>query len=228
MGLWSRDRRFPARLAADSASAHFVSARNRIGCAAPMFPPDLIARATALIARYRDAGLMAATAESCTGGLIAGLLTEIPGSSQCSSAVSSSIPTPPSRNCSAFRPRRSRARRGQRTYGGGDGRRRAQAPRAPRSRSASPESPGRTAAARRSRSALSISPAHGGAGRRSRARSGSATSDARRCASPRSRSGLICWRRLSAPDPRGGLLRRRELPKASSSHYRVNVWQIKI
>jgi nicotinamide-nucleotide amidase len=46
-----------------------------------MFPPDLIARATDLIARYRSAGLMAATAESCTGGLIAALLTEIPGSS---------------------------------------------------------------------------------------------------------------------------------------------------
>ena len=46
-----------------------------------MFSPDLIARATALIARYREAALMAATAESCTGGLIAGLLTEIPGSS---------------------------------------------------------------------------------------------------------------------------------------------------
>jgi nicotinamide-nucleotide amidase len=46
-----------------------------------MFSPDLIARATELIARYRAAGLMAATAESCTGGLIAGLLTEIPGSS---------------------------------------------------------------------------------------------------------------------------------------------------
>jgi len=46
-----------------------------------MFARDLIARATDLIARYRAAGLMAATAESCTGGLIAGLLTEIPGSS---------------------------------------------------------------------------------------------------------------------------------------------------
>jgi nicotinamide-nucleotide amidase len=46
-----------------------------------MFTPDLVARAAALIARYRGAGLMAATAESCTGGLIAGLLTEIPGSS---------------------------------------------------------------------------------------------------------------------------------------------------
>jgi nicotinamide-nucleotide amidase len=46
-----------------------------------MFPPDLIARAAALVARYREAALMAATAESCTGGLVAGLLTEIPGSS---------------------------------------------------------------------------------------------------------------------------------------------------
>src|ERR1700749_2784310 len=46
-----------------------------------MFSPDLITRATELIARYRAAGLMVATAESCTGGLIAGLLTEIPGSS---------------------------------------------------------------------------------------------------------------------------------------------------
>jgi len=46
-----------------------------------IFPPDLTARAAALIDRYRAAGLMAATAESCTGGLIAALMTEIPGSS---------------------------------------------------------------------------------------------------------------------------------------------------
>jgi nicotinamide-nucleotide amidase len=46
-----------------------------------MFPPELIARAADLVARYKAAGLMAATAESCTGGLIAALLTEIPGSS---------------------------------------------------------------------------------------------------------------------------------------------------
>src|ERR1700735_948537 len=48
---------------------------------APMFPPDLIDRAAALIARYRAEGLKVATAESCTGGLIAALMTEIPGSS---------------------------------------------------------------------------------------------------------------------------------------------------
>jgi nicotinamide-nucleotide amidase len=46
-----------------------------------MFPPDLLARAADIVTRYRATGLMAATAESCTGGLIAGLLTEIPGSS---------------------------------------------------------------------------------------------------------------------------------------------------
>ncbi len=46
-----------------------------------MFPPDLTARAAALLRRYEAAGLKIVTAESCTGGLIAGLLTEIPGSS---------------------------------------------------------------------------------------------------------------------------------------------------
>jgi nicotinamide-nucleotide amidase len=46
-----------------------------------MFPSELIERAAALIARYRKRGLRLATAESCTGGLVAGLLTEIAGSS---------------------------------------------------------------------------------------------------------------------------------------------------
>jgi nicotinamide-nucleotide amidase len=46
-----------------------------------MFSPELIERAGALIALYRARGLKLATAESCTGGLLAGLLTEIPGSS---------------------------------------------------------------------------------------------------------------------------------------------------
>lgn len=46
-----------------------------------MFPPDLTLAATRLLADCRARGLKIATAESCTGGLIAGLLTEIAGSS---------------------------------------------------------------------------------------------------------------------------------------------------
>ncbi len=46
-----------------------------------MFPDELRARAAALIARYRGDTRTIATAESCTGGLIAALLTEIAGSS---------------------------------------------------------------------------------------------------------------------------------------------------
>ena len=46
-----------------------------------MFPPDLLDAATRLLADCRTRGLKLATAESCTGGLIAGLLTEIAGSS---------------------------------------------------------------------------------------------------------------------------------------------------
>ena len=45
------------------------------------FDADLLARAGALIAAYAQRGWMIATAESCTGGLVAALLTEIAGSS---------------------------------------------------------------------------------------------------------------------------------------------------
>ncbi|MDF2687745.1 MAG: damage-inducible protein CinA [Microvirga sp.] len=43
--------------------------------------PDLRDRAAALLGAYRQRGLKIATAESCTGGLVAALLTEISGSS---------------------------------------------------------------------------------------------------------------------------------------------------
>jgi nicotinamide-nucleotide amidase len=46
-----------------------------------MFTFALTARAAALVARYSAVGLKIATAESCTGGLVAALLTEIAGSS---------------------------------------------------------------------------------------------------------------------------------------------------
>lgn len=46
-----------------------------------MFPSDLTASAAALIDRLRDNHLMLTTAESCTGGLIAGLITSVAGSS---------------------------------------------------------------------------------------------------------------------------------------------------
>ena len=46
-----------------------------------MLDEDLIAKAETLLATLRARKLMLATAESCTGGLIAGVLTEIAGSS---------------------------------------------------------------------------------------------------------------------------------------------------
>ncbi|HSZ74666.1 MAG TPA: CinA family protein [Rhizomicrobium sp.] len=46
-----------------------------------MFPAPLLALAELVLAEAREKKLRIATAESCTGGLIGGVLTEIPGSS---------------------------------------------------------------------------------------------------------------------------------------------------
>jgi len=46
-----------------------------------LFPVDLVEDAEVLLSELKRRGLRLATVESCTGGLVAGLLTEIPGSS---------------------------------------------------------------------------------------------------------------------------------------------------
>jgi len=46
-----------------------------------MFPEDVRTLAEAVLDRARAQGVAVATAESCTGGLVAGALTAIPGSS---------------------------------------------------------------------------------------------------------------------------------------------------
>lgn len=46
-----------------------------------MYPQDILALAEHILAAARAAGVKLATAESCTGGLVAGALTEIAGSS---------------------------------------------------------------------------------------------------------------------------------------------------
>lgn len=53
----------------------------------------------AVVKRYTDAGKTLAAAESCTGGLIASRLVDLPARRQCSAAESWLIPTKPSRNC---------------------------------------------------------------------------------------------------------------------------------
>lgn len=47
-----------------------------------ILPPDMVSLAEQVVAHNRDAGRMIALAESCTGGLVASAITEVPGSSR--------------------------------------------------------------------------------------------------------------------------------------------------
>jgi nicotinamide-nucleotide amidase len=58
-----------------------VSAVSRRAGKRGIFPDAFLSRAADLIASCRTRGLTVATAESCTGGLLAALITAIPGSS---------------------------------------------------------------------------------------------------------------------------------------------------
>ncbi len=46
-----------------------------------MLPDDLLQRAAALVAQMTSRGVKLVTAESCTGGLVAAAITDVPGSS---------------------------------------------------------------------------------------------------------------------------------------------------
>ena len=139
---------------------------------------------------------MVATAKSCTGGLIAGLLTEIPGCSSVlergfvSNAAKQELLGVPAETLADYG-----AVSGQTAVAMAEG---ALADSRAEVAVSVTGIAGRTAARRGSRSASSISPARGAAGRQSRARSGSATSGAGRSGSLRSRSALIFSRRRSA------------------------------
>ena len=46
-----------------------------------LLPSDVVTLAEKVVAQNRNAGRMVALAESCTGGLVASAITEVPGSS---------------------------------------------------------------------------------------------------------------------------------------------------
>ena len=115
-------------------------------------PDELVEAARRVVEANRAAGLRLAVAESCTGGLVAAALTEIPGSSD---VLEAAFVTYAERGedgaARGQRGRRRHVRRGldRRRLEHGAGR--AEAQPAPTRRWRSPASPGPAAAARRSR-----------------------------------------------------------------------------
>ena len=166
-----------------------------------MFPPELIARAADLVARYKAAGLMAATAKSCTGGLIAALLTEIPGSSNMlergfvvySNAAKQELLGVPAETLTKHG-----AVSGETAVAMAEGALRASRADVAVSVTGIAGPDGGTAA--KPVGLVHFACARRGSGRR-RARSGSATSAARLSGSPRSGSGSNCSRRRLATNP---------------------------
>ena len=158
-----------------------------------MFTPALTARAAALIARYASLGMKIATAESCTGGLVAGLLTEIPGSSAVVERGFVTYSNDAKRELLGV-PAATLESHG--AVSGPTARAMARAPsptRMRKSRSASPASRGRTAEAPRSRSASCISYARGQARRSWRSSAGSAISAGPQYGRRRSSRRWNCW-----------------------------------
>ena len=154
----------------------------------------------------RARSCMVATAESCTGGLVAGALTEIAGSSD---VVDRGFVTYSNEAKQRDARRAARRRSSAMARSAGDrrshGARRARSRPTPISRCRSPASPARTAAARKSRSAWCISPPPARDGQLVHASGATAISGAARCASIRCcRLSACCtsWPRAKAPTRR--------------------------
>ena len=163
-----------------------------------MLTPALTARASALIARYASLGLKIATAESCTGGLVAALLTEIPGSSAVVERGFVTYSNDAKRELLGV-PAATVEAHGAVSEATARAMARAPSPtRTRKSRSASPASPGRTGEAREAGRPRAFRMCGAGRGDRGDRAPVSAISAGSRYAWPRSSRRWNCWNGLVA------------------------------